>query len=84
VSNARLIAQSKPDITIDWNVVAGVADSIGSIFKQADLKCIAVTVGISGCDAYGLSNMQVGIGAGDAMAVEARSEDGPQPTRRWF
>lgn len=72
VSNARLIAQNRPDVALDWNTIDGVAGAISTIFKQANVKCLAVAVAISGCNLLAVDHKPVGIEAGDIMAADAK------------
>src|ERR1700733_3920019 len=49
LSNATLMVEEKPDIAIDWSGTKSIGNSIGAIFKRANLPCIAVNQNITGC-----------------------------------
>jgi len=41
-SNARMVAQSKPDFVLSYNPIAGIYGSVEKIYQNADIPCIAV------------------------------------------
>jgi ribose transport system substrate-binding protein len=67
LTNAGLIAQTKPDVAIDWNTQVGVGAAVGQQFTRANVACIAVNQEIPGCAWFNLSNKDMGIGAADVM-----------------
>jgi ribose transport system substrate-binding protein len=74
INNARLMVEDKPDIIIDWNASEGVGNAIGEIIADANIPCIAVNQPIPGCHWFNLSNKQLGIAGGEAIAKVAISK----------
>jgi ribose transport system substrate-binding protein len=72
LSNAGLIAQTKPDVAIDWNTVVGVGEAVGQQFTRAEVPCIAVNQQIPGCSWFNLSNKQMGTDAAAVILPEAK------------
>lgn len=71
--NAQLMVQDKPDLIIMYNAVEGVSASIGKLFNDAGIPCIAVNVPIPGCPWFNLSNKEIGYETGKVVAEEAKA-----------
>ncbi len=57
LTNARLIAQQKPDVALEYNPVQALAKSLMTVFTRADVPCIWVNIpGVDGCAWFNLSN----------------------------
>lgn len=67
LTNAGLIAQSKPDVAIDWNTVVGVGAAVGLQYTRAKVPCLAVNQQIPGCSWFNLSNKQMGLDAASVI-----------------
>lgn len=68
LNNARLIAQDKPDLAFEFNAVAGVGTSVGTLFSRAEIPCIAVNVPNEGCAWFNLDNAALGSDMAAAIA----------------
>lgn len=73
LTNARVIANARPDVVIDWTLDAGVGQSLGSTFNRADVPCIAMNTEIPGCSFFNISNSQYGAEGGANLAAEAKT-----------
>ncbi|MCK8615509.1 sugar ABC transporter substrate-binding protein [Gordonia sp. C13] len=79
-SNARLIAQSKPDYVASYNPVAGIYPSIEKIYEDAGIPCIAVnTPSVTGdqpgyCSWLNLSNPQLCTDTAKAVGKAAQEK----------
>jgi ribose transport system substrate-binding protein len=71
LQNARLMAQQKPDVLIDWSVTADANSAIGKQFTSSGKPCIAVNFEIPGCVWFNLSNFDLGLDLGPVAAKEA-------------
>jgi ribose transport system substrate-binding protein len=67
LTNAGLIAQTKPDVAIDWNTQVGVGAAVGQQFTRAKVPCLAVNQQIPGCSWFNLSNKQMGLDAASVI-----------------
>jgi len=63
LSNAQLMVQEQPNLIIDWTGTESIGNSIGAIFKRANIPCIAVNQTIAGCPYFNLQNKYLGLGA---------------------
>jgi ribose transport system substrate-binding protein len=72
LQNARLIAQAKPQIAVDWSAVAEANESIGAQFENADLSCIAMSVEIPSCSLINQDNAKLGAELGEYAAEQAK------------
>ncbi|WP_162794829.1 sugar ABC transporter substrate-binding protein [Nonomuraea lactucae] len=73
LANARVIANAKPDVVIDWTLDAGVGKSLGAAFNRAGVPCIAMNTEIPGCSFFNISNSQYGTEGGTNLAAAAKS-----------
>lgn len=82
LSNAKLMVQDKPDVILFAACNAGLADSIGKVFTDAGIPCIAVNVALTGCPLLNQVNKTVGEMAakGVAPAATAKGWDGTNTT----
>lgn len=72
LQNAKLMAQDKPDMILEWNPVAATAKSVERVFEQAGVKCIAVnTPGDGGCPWFNLHNATLCGDSGKAIGKVA-------------
>lgn len=72
LENAKLMAQERPDMILEWNPVAATAKSVERVFAQADVRCIAVnTPGEGGCPWFNLDNQTLCGDSGKAMGKVA-------------
>lgn len=72
LQNARLIAQAKPQIAIDWSAVAEANESIGAQFEKAGLSCIAMSVEIPSCSLINQDNAKLGAELGEYAGQQAK------------
>lgn len=73
LTNARLIAQAKPDAVLEYNPVATSANAVGAQFTKAHIPCIAVnTDGATGCPWYNLRPDVVSGQAGTEIGLVAK------------
>lgn len=71
LTNARLMLQEKPDVAIEYNLVAGVGPALGGLLSNSSTPCMSVNVEVPGCPWINLSNKLSGVGAGGIIAREA-------------
>jgi ABC-type sugar transport system substrate-binding protein len=68
LTNARLMVASHPNVIFDYNVVAGLGASLGSIFHKAGIRCVAVNIAAPPCPLENLNNPGMGqLAAGVAV-----------------
>jgi ABC-type sugar transport system substrate-binding protein len=73
LTNARLIAQAKPALVLEYNPVAATANAVGAQFTRAGVPCIAVnTAGATGCPWYNLRPNVVSGEAGTEIGLVAK------------
>ena len=71
LSNARLMAQSKPDAIIEYPVSPDSA-GLGSVLKQAGVPCVSVDLPTPGCTSLDVVADAYGKQAAQAMAAAAK------------
>jgi ribose transport system substrate-binding protein len=74
VRNARLMIQDKPDLAFEYNAIEGVGGSLGKMFRDAKIPCIAVNVPTPGCHWFNLVNRKVGIDTGNIVGEIAKGK----------
>jgi len=72
VSNARLIAQEKPDVVLSYNGVESASTAVEKQFADAGIPCVAVNApGNGGCDWFNFSNEKLCTDVGTVIGKEA-------------
>jgi ribose transport system substrate-binding protein len=74
LNNAKLMVQEKPDLIIEYNAVEGVGKSLQQVFQESGIPTIAVNVPVPGSHWFNLSNKQLGIDTGMAVAKAAKEK----------
>lgn len=72
LSNARIIIQEKPQLVFEYNALAGIGATIGNMFDEAGIPCIAINVAVPKCHWFNLVNRTIGTDTAKVMAVEAK------------
>lgn len=72
LQNARLIAQQKPQVAVEWSAVADANNAIGAQFERAGIPCIAMSVRIPGCSLINQDNAKLGADLGTYAASVAK------------
>jgi ribose transport system substrate-binding protein len=73
LTNAKLIAQAKPNLVLEYNPVAASANAVGAQFTKNKIPCIAVNVaGATGCPWYNLRPNVVSGQAGTEIGLVAK------------
>lgn len=70
---ARLMAQAKPTLAIDWAIQPQLTTSLGLVFKRANVPCIALSAPIDGCAYFLLDNAAIGAQEAKAAIPIAKS-----------
>jgi ribose transport system substrate-binding protein len=72
--NAQLMVQARPDLIIEWNPVEGIGASLGKIFSDAKIPCIAVNTPIPGCHRFKIDAAKMGRDTAAVVAPIMRSK----------
>jgi ABC-type sugar transport system substrate-binding protein len=71
---AQLVAQSKPDVVLDWIPAPQSAAAVYAQFSRAKIPCIAVDIAISGCPLFNLDEVSLGTDVGKQLAADAKAK----------
>jgi ribose transport system substrate-binding protein len=72
LTNARLMVNQHPSLIVEYNLIQGVGNSLGSLIASSHTPCISVNVSTPGCPLINLSNEISGIGAGKIVGEIAK------------
>lgn len=72
LQNARLIAQQRPQVAVEWSAVADANNAIGAQLERAGIPCIAMSVRIPSCSLINQDNAKLGADLGAYAASVAK------------
>lgn len=73
LTNARLMVAAHPNVIMDYNVVAGLGNALGSTFHKAGIPCVAVNIAAPPCALENLNNPGMGSSAAGLVVPYMKS-----------
>lgn len=64
LQNAQLMVQAHPDVVIEYSPDPSIANSLGAVFTNAKVPCIALNIVVTGCAWLNIVNQELGSAAG--------------------
>ncbi|MBM3517010.1 MAG: sugar ABC transporter substrate-binding protein [Alphaproteobacteria bacterium] len=74
INNARLMAQDKPDLILEYNGVEGIGEALKRIFDDAGIPFIAINVPVPGGIWFNLVNREIGIDTAKVVVPLAQAK----------